>query len=218
MPMLDPIIVALTGPAEAGKDTVGDYLVEHHGFAKLAFADTIRDEVGRAFDVSIQLLTQRETKDHPMTALALGRCMDAAFVHRVWSRPGRRGDDDLRTPRSPRQITQWWGTEYRCADDPYYVVDALTTRFVKAHSEGQQRFVVTDVRKGIEADLLRELGARLWQITRPGFDPKTGAHSTETTGAEFNPDHQLVNNHSITHLHKQAYALVAKLCKAQEAA
>lgn len=216
--MLDPIIVALTGPAEVGKDTVGDYLVEHHGFAKLAFADTIRDEVGRAFDVSIKLLTQRETKDHPMTALALGRCMDAAFVHRVWSRPGRRGDDDLRTPRSPRQITQWWGTEYRCADDPYYVVDALTTRFVKAHSEGQQRFVVTDVRKGIEADLLRELGASLWQITRPGFDPKTGAHSTETTGAEFNPDHQLVNNHSITHLHKQAYALVAKLFKAQEAA
>lgn len=218
MPTLDPVIVALTGPAEVGKNTVGDYLVEHHGFAKLAFADTIRNEVGHAFDVSIKLLTQRETKDHPMTALALGRCMDAAFVHRVWSHPGRRGADDLRTPRSPRQITQWWGTEYRCADDPYYVVDALTTRFVKAHSEGQQRFVVTDVRKGIEADLLRELGASLWQITRPGFDPKPDAHSTETTGAEFKPYHQLVNNHSITHLHKQAYALLTKLVKAQEAA
>lgn len=218
MPMLDPVIVALTGPAECGKDTVGDYLVEHHGFAKLAFADTIRNEVGRAFDVSVQLLTQRETKDHPMTALALGRCMDAAFVNRVWSLHGRVGGLDLRTPRSPRQITQWWGTEYRCADDPYYVVDSLTTRFVKAHAEGQQRFVVTDVRKGIEADLLRELGASLWQITRPGFDPQPGAHSTETTGAEFDPDHQLANNHSITHLHKQAYALLSKLGKAQEAA
>lgn len=218
MPMLDPVIVALTGPAEVGKDTVGDYLVEHHGFVKLAFADTIRNEVGRAFDVSIKLLEQRETKDHPMSALALGRCMDPAFVNRVWSLHNRVGGVDLRTPRSPRQITQWWGTEYRCADDPYYVVDALTTRFVKAHSEGQQRFVVTDVRKGIEADLLRELRASLWQITRPGFDPKTGTHSTETTGAEFNPDHQLVNNHSITHLHKQAYALVTKLFKAQEAA
>lgn len=214
--MLDPIIVALTGPAEVGKDTVGDYLVEHYGFAKLAFADTIRNEVGRAFDVSVKLLEQRETKDHPMSALALGRCMDPAFVNRVLSLHA--SAVDLRKPRSPRQITQWWGTEYRCADDPYYVVDALTTRFVKAHSEGQQRFVVTDVRKGIEADLLRELGASLWQIARPGFDPKTGAHSTETTGAEFNPDHQLVNNHSITHLHKQAYALVAQLGKTQEAA
>lgn len=214
--MLDPIIVALTGPAEVGKDTVGDYLAEHYGFAKLAFADTIRDEVGRAFDVSVKLLEQRETKDHPMSALALGRCMDPAFVNRVLSLHA--GAVDLRKPRSPRQITQWWGTEYRCADDPYYVVDALTSRFVKAHSEGQNRFVVTDVRKGIEADLLRELGASLWQIARPGFDPKTGAHSTETTGAEFNPDHQLANNNSITHLHKQAYALLAKLCKAQEAA
>lgn len=208
MPMLDPVIVALTGPAESGKDTVGDYLAEHHGYAKLAFADTIRNEVGRAFDVSVQLLTQRETKDHPMTALALGRCMDPAFVNRVWSLHA--GGVDLRTPRSPRQITQWWGTEYRCADDPYYLVDALTTRFIKAHAQGQNRFVVTDVRKAIEADLLRELGASLWQINRPGFDPQPGAHSTETTGSEFAPDYQLINNHGITHLYKQAYAALIK--------
>lgn len=211
----DPIIVALTGPAGAGKDTVADYLVSHHSYTKLAFADALRDEVGRAFDVSVQLLTQRETKEHPMSALALHRCMDSEFLVSVQH---THGPISLRTPRSPRQIMQWWGTEYRRTQNPHYWVDAFMTRFIRAQSEGQQRFVVTDVRRANEAELLRELGANLWQITRPGFDPQPGAHSTETTGTEFAPDHQLVNNHSITHLHKQAHAALAKLSKVQEAA
>lgn len=212
MPTPDPIIIALTGPAGAGKDTVADFLVEHHVYTKLAFADALRNEVGRAFDVSIQLLTQRETKEHPMSALALQRCMDQGFMARVaigksWS-----------TPRSPRQIMQWWGTEYRRAQDQHYWVDAFMTRLIKEHQQGNYRFVVTDVRRENEAELLRELGASLWQITRPGFEPQPGAHSSETTGAEFAPDHQLVNDRSIAHLHKQAYALLTKVGKAQEAA
>lgn len=215
MPMLDPIIVALSGPAGAGKDTVADYLAKHHGYTKLAFADALRDEIGRAFDVSIQLLIQRETKEHPMSALALRRCMDSEFVNRIWVHLDKL---DLSAPRSPRQIMQWWGTEYRRANDPHYWLDAFTTQFVRAHRDGQNRFVVTDVRNANEAEMLRELGASLWQITRPGFEPQPGSHSSETTGAEFAPDYQLVNSHSITHLHKQAYALLAKLGKAQEAA
>lgn len=215
MPTPDPIIIALTGPAGAGKDTVADFLVEHHGYTKLAFADALRDEVGRAFDISVKLLTQRETKEHPMSALALRRCMDGGFVNRIWVILDAL---DLGTPRSPRQIMQWWGTEYRRAQDQHYWVDAFMTRLIKEHQQGNYRFVVTDVRRENEAELLRELGASLWQITRPGHEPQPGAHSTETTGAEFAPDHLLVNDRSIAHLHKQAYALLTKVAKAQEAA
>lgn len=227
MPTPDPIIIALTGPAGAGKDTVADYLVEHHGHTKLAFADALRDEIGRAFDVSVKTLTQRETKEHPMSCLALQRCMDVAFIERMQQQfaSGLHGQDgiageriSLSAPRSPRQITQWWGTEYRRAQDAHYWVDAFMTRLIKEHQQGNYRFVVTDVRTANEAELLRELGASLWQVTRPGVEPQPGAHSSETTGAEFSPDLQLVNNHSITHLQKQAYAALTKRNKAQEAA
>lgn len=211
MPTPDPIIIALTGPAGAGKDTVADFLVEHHVYTKLAFADALRNEVGRAFDISVKLLTQRETKEHPMSALALQRCMDMEFVRLA-------AHGDLYKPRSPRQIMQWWGTEYRRAQDQHYWVDAFMTRLIKEHQQGNYRFVVTDVRRENEAELLRELGASLWQITRPGHEPQQGAHSTETTGAEFAPDHQLVNDRSITHLHKKAYVLLTKIGKAQETA
>ena len=211
MPTPDPSLTALCGPAGAGKDTVADYLVEHHGYTKLAFTDALRDEVGRAFDISVKLLTQRETKEHPMSALALIRCMNPEFVHLA-------AHGDLYKPRSPRQIMQWWGTEYRRAQAPHYWVDAFMTRLIKEHQQGNHRFVVTDVRNTNEAELLREMGASLWQITRPGFELQPGAHSSETTGAEFAPDFQLVNDHSITHLHKQAYAALTKSAAAKEAA
>ena len=227
MPTPDPILTALCGPAGAGKDTVADYLVEHHGYTKLAFADALRDEVGRAFDISVQLLTQRETKEHPMSALALQRCMDFEFVQRMAQQfaSGLHGANgiageriSLSSPRSPRQIMQWWGTEYRRAQAPHYWVDAFMTRLIKEHQQGNHRFVVTDVRNTNEAELLREMGASLWQITRPGFDIPPGAHSSETTGAEFAPDFQLLNDHSITHLHKQAYAALTKSAAAKETA
>ena len=215
MPTPDPILTALCGPAGAGKDTVADYLVEHHGYTKLAFADALRDEVGRAFDISVQLLTQRETKEHPLTALSLARCMDSQFVNCIWQ---QLGEVDMRTPRSPRQIMQWWGTEYRRAQAPCYWVDTFMSRLLERIRGGQHRFVVTDLRNATEAQLLRELNASVWQITRPGYEPQPGAHSSETTGAEFAPDVQLNNNHSITHLHQQARAALAKSTTAKEAA
>lgn len=37
------MIIALFGSPGAGKDTVGEYLVEQHGFKRIAFADKVRE-------------------------------------------------------------------------------------------------------------------------------------------------------------------------------
>jgi len=37
------LIIGLGYRARSGKDTVGEYLVHHHGFTRIAFADAIRD-------------------------------------------------------------------------------------------------------------------------------------------------------------------------------
>lgn len=196
------VLIGLTGPKGAGKDTVADFLVEQHGYTKLAFADALRIEVCKAFDVAEFVLTERETKEHPMSALALNRCMDSEFIKHVHG--------DLHKPRSPRQIMQWWGTEYRRANNPHYWLDAFTTRFVKVHRDGQNRIVVTDIRNANEAELLCELGASILQIIRPGFEPEPGEHSSETTGKEFNPRFTLINDRDITALHAQAIRALAK--------
>lgn len=208
MPLPDPIIIALTGPKGAGKDTVADYLVAVHGYMRLAFADAMRQEVSTAFNVPLQTLTERETKEHPMSALALNRCWDSGFVRAMQQ---RFEGTHLDTPRSPRQIMQWWATEYRREQQPDYWLQRLMATLHKEHGPGQYRFAVTDLRFPNEAALLRDLSATVWQVKRPGYEPQLGEHSSETTGAEFRPEFTLLNTRDIAHLHKQAEAAMRRM-------
>lgn len=48
------MIIAISGKQQAGKDTVGDYLVENYGFAKLAFADKLKDVAMDLFELSYE--------------------------------------------------------------------------------------------------------------------------------------------------------------------
>ena len=198
-----PDIIGLTGPACSGKDTIADLLVAHAGFTKLAFADTLRTEVVRAFAIDLSFLTQRETKETPMRCLALSRCLDKGFITRMIVMHTLGGLPlDLDAPRSPRQIMQWWGTDYRRQQrDDYWVSvthlcisDLLSQRIAR-------RIVVTDIRFSDEADLVRRTyGGHIWKIERDGIDIAQGSHISETTGSAFRPDVVINNSHSIGHL------------------
>ena len=196
-------LIGLTGPAGSGKDTVAALLRTHCAYTPLAFADPLRGEVAAAFGVSPALLIERETKEHPMTALALQRCMDPAFEAFVIAAHQHAGLGmvDTTAPRSPRQVMQWWGTEYRRADNPAYWTRATAKRICDMHLlRTSSRFVITDVRFDNEAALVREFGGQIWQIVRPDLAPITSSHSSEVTGAEFAPDVVITNRHDMRHL------------------
>lgn len=42
-PLSPPLLVGITGVARAGKDTLGGFLVEDHGFTRVGFADALKD-------------------------------------------------------------------------------------------------------------------------------------------------------------------------------
>ena len=196
-------LIGLTGPAGSGKDTVADLLVTHCGFIKFAFADPLKTEVADAFGIDPLYLSRRETKEHPMTSLALRKCRADGFVGRIIMDHLERGQIlDLDAPRSPRQIMQWWGTDYRRQQSPAYWTHQTSARIGYMMRERlATRIVITDCRFANEIDMVRGGPGRLvWQIKREGADAPAGAHPSETTGAQFAPDATINNDHDIRHL------------------
>ena len=202
-------IIALTGFAGVGKNTVADFLEAHFGFRQLAFADSLRAEVAEGFGVDSIYLTRPETKNQPMGALAMRNAptefRNAVLVSMLNAGQGKTTLEPewADAPRSPRQILQWWGTEYRRAQSPRYWTHQLTARAVYLHRDGNRRLVITDCRFPNEADTVLAMGGQIWQVTRPGIDETStpeGAHVSATSGSAFKPSVVIANAHDKRHL------------------
>lgn len=202
-------LIGLTGLAFVGKDTVADLLVTHAGFIKLAFADALRGEISEGFGVDLELLTQRHTKETPTPQLAISRgpatFRNAVFLAHALEQKVTRDSfpDWFNQPRTPREIMQLWGTEYRRAQSVDYWVKQLQGRVEYGLRNGQHRLVISDCRFSNEVEYLRQRRGHLWQITGNGVTPPATPeihHVSVTTGAEFAPALTLRNDHDIRHL------------------
>lgn len=212
------LLIGLTGPSNSGKDTVGGLLQTHCGAHTLAFANALRGEIEMAYCIEPMFLTRRETKERPMSALALRRCLDNAFVGRMISLHAEKTRTaggacemlDLDAPRSPRQIMQWWGTEYRRDSGPDYWVKIAATHiaWLRKHL-GVQCVVLTDVRFENEAALVRSMGGKIWQVKRPGTQHDAPGHASEVNGAQFAPDAVINNSYDIRHLQQMVLGAYA---------
>ena len=191
------MIVGLTGAAGSGKDTVADILVQYRGFQRLAFADALYDEVRTAFDVPIGLLRNRETKETPTAMLTLWRCSDKDFCKTVEDILAARGATQIdREWLSPRQILQWWGTEYRRAQRQDYWTSRIAAMIGE---QPDRRFVITDVRFQDEADVVRDAGGIIALVVRPGIAP-VSTHATESFWRNCDPDWKIDNAGSLDDL------------------
>mgnify|MGYP000623823805 CR=1 FL=1 len=207
--MTNPLqIIALTGLAGTGKDTAADILATHCGFTKLAFADALRAEVQSAYNVPAELLTRRDLKEMPTAALALVECTDMGFVGAMARAMMMQGMaltwGWLEAQRSPRQILQWWGTEYRRAQRVNYWLELLRDRIRQLHAlDGRTRFVITDCRFENEAAMIRAMGGVVWQITRDGVQSVEGQHASATDGTRLNPS-VVIDNSGTLHSLREA--------------
>jgi hypothetical protein len=183
------------GGKGAGKDTLANYLVTQRNFVRIAFADALYQEVSKAFNVSIDFLQNRDTKELPLPEMALDRCRDNNFTHCLAEElgivsilPTSQLFTELTKPRSPRQIMQWWGTEYRRKSKLYgkdsYWLDQVMDVIAKPPTTN---FVVTHVRFSNEADLIESFvelcsqsgiiltKGELWRVTRRSIDDAAAA-------------------------------------------
>lgn len=196
-------VVGLVGLRGAGKDTAAQVLLEQ-GWRRAAFADALYLEVAAAFGVTVEFLQNRDTKETPLPELALVNCTDMLYVGTFLGYEDERliaaGANiprltQLTQPRSPREILQVWGTEYRrkLYDDNYW--RDQVRQVIQANPD--VNFVVTDVRFPDEAKLIEEtLGGRLGRVVRPSLagssDPAL-LHSSEVAMLEYPIEHVFVN-------------------------
>lgn len=192
-----PSLIGLTGANGAGKDTVAAMLaaeLHKHGHAPavIAFADALYAEVSAAFNINVQTLRERSTKETPIDALSMADCNDPCFTATL-------ADDELPTaawmllPRSPRQILQWWGTEYRRTQQAEYWVQRLLANVQALRDAGRSHIIITDVRFADEAQAIRSQGAQIWRVHRPNLMPPAKGHVSEVTGEEFAPESTILN-------------------------
>lgn len=198
------ILLGMAGTAGSGKDAVADYLVQRYGFVKFSFSDSLYREVVAAFGLpDDSLLRDRATKEVPCSELMLVNCRDLDFVE--CTVPVLR--ESHSKYQSPRQILQWWGTEYRRAQDPNYWIDQAEqwlTRmfeFPQYPEHRHQLFVNTSVRFPNEHAWVKELDGNVWHLRRDAAAPVAG-HVSETPLPVLENEREIFNNYTLDYLYK----------------
>lgn len=104
-------LVALHGYHGVGKDTFAEYLGREHGYERMAFADSLWEEVADSFQVGTDFMLDRNTKEIPTQSLAI-MYAKAGYRHYMHQR-----GFDLFSPRTSRFHAQHYGNEYRLQKD-----------------------------------------------------------------------------------------------------
>lgn len=202
--MFNPDIIGLTGPAGCGKDSVALILQTHVGFSQHAFADGVRAELCAAYNCDASVFTGRASKTTPTQWLAFNQCRNHEFVGlmlrlEAMANPSTDFASFLLQDRTPRELMRLWGTEFRRESGINYWTSRLVARVNQQQKMGQARQVISDVRFANEAETIRSMGGKIWQITRPGVAVDS-SHVSETDGTSFQPDVIINNDGDTDHL------------------
>lgn len=168
-------IVGISGKARHGKDTAALQLMNRHGFARMAFADALKDGAKVMFSLSDEQV-------------------NGALKETI----------DERYGKTPRQILQWLGTDYgRQMIHPDVWIIALKAKIdaIKAKPLAiiPLGIVIPDVRFPNEADAVKAWGGFMWRVQRPGVEA-VNAHVSETALDEYAFDWYLRNLGTVDHL------------------
>lgn len=176
----------MNGLKGAGKDTVGDYLVEEYGYVRAKFAALLYASVAALFDTTVEKLDS--WKNDPECKVELI------------------GGDGVTTSLTLRGFLQRYGTEaHRDIFGTDFWVEALTKQL-----NPTVRYVITDARFDNELQAVRYQGGRNICVTRPGTD--TGdSHASEAAPNPDLIDALLLNNGTIEDLYAQVDSVLKGL-------
>lgn len=186
--MKETLVIGLGHKSKHGKDTAAKAIVDARGsqfdIRLYAFAHELKREVTE----TVQSMMQKDNVTVETATRLLCERADEDCIKRGIK--GADGNDfrvsyeekpDMNDPYCPfgkqRTLLQWWGTDYRRHQDPYYWVKRLARR---VQDEQPKVAVITDVRFPNEFFWVESLGGITVKVSRHGYtNPEADKHESE---------------------------------------
>lgn len=146
------MIIGVCGIIGSGKNTVADYLIDHHGFIQESFARSLKDAVASVFSWDREMLEGLTDESR-----AWREQVDAWWAQRLGI-----------THLTPRWVLQNWGTDVL---RQYFHDDIWIASAEKRLTSATDDVVLSDLRFPNEFTALKKIGAVTARVKR-GPDPE----------------------------------------------
>lgn len=178
-----PRLIGITGRKFNGKDTLGNYYVEQHGYIRLAFADALKNVCANIFNFSEEQLYGNKKEE----------------IDEFWN-------------VSPRTIFQYVGTELLRDQLDKVIPNVGKDIWIKVIEKKifdilkinpNVKFVITDVRFSNECNFIKTMGGVMIRVTRDCVNKLNNLnnyHSSEMEIDNLIVDIDLKNDGSIEDL------------------
>ena len=220
------------GPGmSAGKDAFVNFLVDYHGFERVAAGDYVKQEISQVIRAGwplpdellkalgwFKVLKARiarffsrnllflnglsRSQEFILTAIEIRDLCRQLEGRDPWEKP---------TDSRMRRLMQIWGTEFRRFLDPDYWVKLTRQDILWRIEEGSRRFAVSDVRFWNEYFNVEDLCGVNVLIIRPldvEFDPTAQMHRSEAELADAPFREEIINNGTLEDLRQMTAAFV----------
>jgi hypothetical protein len=181
--MIHPLI-GLTGFKGSGKSSVSSILREEYGYIEEAWAQPLKREIFDAFGgLLLRSIGRPATFEYWLRFIDAHK-YDAPESQYGWLRP----------------LLQFWGTEYRRAQDADYWVKQLPLH---------PGTVVSDCRFENECQAITNAGGVVWRVQRPSLGANRDPHPSEAHVPHLSVQVVLVNGGTLADLRMRVRALMA---------
>lgn len=180
------MIIGVAGKKRHGKDTFSELLKEkHNDFKIIHFADDLKQMTSDIFEIHIDNFIHQSLKE-----VVFDKPIDMdLYLDKMSSTVGLSVKPRGLVAHSPRELMQFFGTEYVRSVSNYYWIKRVVD---KINSGGD--FIVSDVRFVNEAKSIQDLGGKIVKVTMVGA-LDVSSHSSETSIDDIVADIDVYNEY-----------------------
>lgn len=184
------MLIGLNGFKSAGKNVVGDYLVEQYGFTIVSFAALLKQSAAALFGFEPEIWDEWKNSDAAVVAV-----FDA--------------DGNEHTVVTARKFLQRYGTESH--RDVFGYDFWVEQAFKGLNTTTYARYVFTDARFENELQAIYAKGGKNIQIVRPETDGLSGGHASEIRPNEIYLDAVIYNTGTLDNLYDRVDSVISNL-------